>query len=159
MTSRSTADIFISIHANASKNRGTQGMEVYYLRDLGWSEKNEPQRTKNHKIAFKRFTMKKNDSSLEKILNDMMYTYKKSESKRLARFVMDTTARKADIRNLGAKSAGFFVLRNTLIPAILVEVGYVTNFREEDLLKNSWYRQKIADGLAKSILEYGNNNF
>ena len=89
----------------------------------------------------------------------MMYTYKKFESKRLARFVMDTTARKADVRNLGAKSAGFFVLRNTLIPSILVEVGYLTNSREEDLLKTSWYRQKIADGLAKSILEYGNNSF
>ena len=52
------------------------------------------------------------------------------------------------------KQARFYVLRNTVIPAILVEVGFLTNAREEKLLKQPQYRQKIAGSLAESLWRY-----
>ena len=58
------------------------------------------------------------------------------------------------IKNLGSKKAGFFVLRNTMIPSILVEVGFLTNPKEGKQLMTASYRQKVADSLAESILEY-----
>jgi N-acetylmuramoyl-L-alanine amidase len=57
-------------------------------------------------------------------------------------------------QDLGGKQSRFFVLRNTLVPAVLVEMGFLSNPREERLLKSSEYRQKIAEGLAKGILGY-----
>ncbi|MCA9407023.1 MAG: N-acetylmuramoyl-L-alanine amidase, partial [Candidatus Omnitrophica bacterium] len=57
-------------------------------------------------------------------------------------------------RNLGRKKSRFYVLRNTLIPSILVEVGFLTNPKEENLLSTPAYRQRIAIGLANSIVEH-----
>jgi len=91
---------------------------------------------------------------LKNILFDMIYIYKRAESERLARYLMQKIPGAVRTHNRGIKSSGFFVLRNTLIPAVLIEVGFLSNPQEEKLLKTQWYRQKIADGLAESLLEY-----
>jgi len=59
---------------------------------------------------------------------------------------------------LGPKEARFYVLRNTLIPSVLVEVGFLTNPREEKLLRTTGYRQKVAVGIAKSVMGYIDEN-
>ena len=60
-------------------------------------------------------------------------------------------------QNRGTKECGFFVLRNNLMPAILVEVGFLSNAAEARKLKSSQYRQRIAAQLAESILAYAAN--
>ena len=150
-------DLFVSIHANASpKSRNVQGMEIYALRELDFKEKKEDQRLKNQRAFFRGLAMI-SSPNVENILQDMLYTYKRSESVAVAAYVLDRTTKKVDIHNNGMHTAGYFVLRNTLIPAILVEVGYLTNPKEEGLLKTSDYRQKIAEGLAESILSCAEN--
>ncbi|MEI8013021.1 MAG: N-acetylmuramoyl-L-alanine amidase, partial [Candidatus Omnitrophota bacterium] len=54
----------------------------------------------------------------------------------------------------GSKTARYFVLRNTLVPAILVEVGFISNPREANLLKDPGYRQKIADAVTQNMMRY-----
>ncbi len=54
----------------------------------------------------------------------------------------------------GARSCRFFVVRNTLVPAVLVEVGFLTNRQEERKLNTTFYRQKLADAIARSIVTY-----
>jgi N-acetylmuramoyl-L-alanine amidase len=54
----------------------------------------------------------------------------------------------------GSKTARYYVLRNTLVPAVLVEVGFITNPQEATQLKEGAYRQKIADGITKSLMRY-----
>ncbi len=154
IASRSKADLFISIHANSSPASGVSGLEVFSLRDLGTIEKNEAQRKINHEIMFKHLSMSKNPSKVDEIVSDMLYTSKQSVSEALAPRLVAATSRLAKTQNRGEKRARFFVLRNTLIPALLVEVGFLSNAKEEKLLKTSSYRQKIAEGLAKSILDY-----
>ncbi len=154
IASRSRANLFVSIHANASPHKSAKGLEIFYLRDLGSREKNDPQIKENRKYLFERYTMQKNSPVLENILLDMLYTYKRAESERLARYLTQKTSGQMKARNRGSKSSGFFVLRNTLVPAVLIEVGFLSNPQEEKLLKTQWYRQKIADSLAESILKY-----
>ena len=155
IASRSRADLFVSIHANSSPARGVHGVEAYCLKDLGTLEKNEAQRQANHKLMFKNLAMKKGSLSLEDIIEDMLYTHKQSVSPVLAENLVDGVAQTAKAQDRGEKQSRFFVLRNTLIPAVLVEIGFVTNPKEGRLLKTDDYRQRIAEGLAKGILGYG----
>jgi len=151
---RAKADLFVSVHANAHDKRSVNGVEVYSLKALDNLELNESERLDNHDILFKEMSMKRNDEDLKRIVSDMLYMYKQGESAALATETAQTTAGYLDARNLGAKTSHFFVLRNTLVPAILVEVGYLTNPKEESLLRTKSYREKIAQAIAKSIIEY-----
>ncbi len=154
MATRAKADIFVSIHANSSPTRNVDGIEVYALRDLSSIEKRDPQRLKNQRVLAKSLMMQSNDASLESIIADMLYNYKIAESQLLAAYVNKGTSLGASVPSRGVKRAGFHVLRNTLIPAVLVEVGFLTNAQEEMLLRKAEYRQKIADGVAASLASF-----
>jgi len=154
ISSKQNTDFFISIHANSNPVRAVHGLEVYTLKDLTWSEKNEEQRLKNHRLKYRTLSMKANDVVLGDIISDMMYSHKQAQSQELALLLSEKTARIIRTKNLGVKVSRFFVLRNTLIPAVLVEVGFLSNPQEEKKLKSKVYRQKIAFGLAESITAY-----
>jgi len=151
ITTRAKADIFISIHANANPSRSVDGIEVYALRDLQATEQRDPERLKNQKTMLRNLAMKNGDASLEAIVLDMLYNYKLSESQLLAAYVDKGATIAAKANNRGVKRAGYHVLRNTLIPAVLVEVGFLSNAQEESLLRRSDYRQRIADGIVSSL--------
>ena len=154
IANKSKADLFISIHANSSRAKSVHGIEVYYLRNLDNVTRRDVQLGTNYKEMFSHFTMRQNEPTLERILLDMMYAHKQSESKKLARYLTKNTADTVNSMDRGSKSSAFFVLKNTLIPAVLAEVGFLSNKSEENLLATAGYRQEIADGLAKSIIAY-----
>jgi N-acetylmuramoyl-L-alanine amidase len=95
---------------------------------------------------------------LKDIVGDMMYTSKTAESSRIARAIADRASRQAEALNRGARSCRFFVVRNTLMPAVLVEVGFLTNRQEEKKLKSGAYRQRMAEAIARSIIDYANDS-
>lgn len=154
IASERKAQLFVSIHANSSRYRNVSGLEVYSLKELDSLEKNELQRLENQRLLFSRLQMQKKSPVLENIISDMLYGFKRSQSDELADVMGMRTSRRVKTKNRGVKYARFFVLRNTLIPAVLVEVGFLSNPREEKMLRNEAYRFKIAQGLAQSILEY-----
>lgn len=156
MASKFAADIFVSIHANANPSRSIVGVEVYSLRDMTTREAKEEQRLRNHRILWNNLAMDKNNADLQRTLADMLYSYKKCESGILSSYVTKGLSSHIRAVDRGARQSGYFVLRNTLVPAILIEVGYLTNAGEEKLLKTSNYREKIADGVADSITRYLN---
>ncbi len=149
-----SVDLFVSIHANSCPSRYPDGIEVYYLRDLTWEEQREPQRQINHAIFFDKLAMEKGHPQVEKIVQDLLYENKKEASRVFAETVAKDLSRVTSAENRGAKQADYFVLRNTLVPAILVEVGFLSNAHEEGLLRKNSYRQAIAEGLADSIYDY-----
>lgn len=154
IATRANADLFVSIHANSSPSRSVDGMEVYALRELEGAEKHDAQRLKNQRLLYGSLKMKSGDASLEAIIADMLYNYKVSDSQLLAAYVNKGTSLGARIQSRGVKLAGFHVLRNTLIPAVLVEVGFLTNSHEELLLRQPDHRQKIADGVVASLVSF-----
>jgi N-acetylmuramoyl-L-alanine amidase len=87
----------------------------------------------------------------------MIHTNNRAESIRLASFIDRDIERNLNIKILGVKGANFHVLRGTRMPAVLIEVGFLSNYDEECKLKNSYYRQQIADAIAEGIEGYARN--
>lgn len=154
MSSKARIDLFVSLHANASPESSAHGLEVFTARPLDLDGRREAQRRSNYRRLFKDLAMQRNHKILGSIVDDLMYTHKQAMATRLAMTVASETSESLATHNRGVKTAGFFVLRNTLIPAVLVEIGFLSNPREERLLSSKAFRQKVARGVAKSIIDF-----
>jgi len=159
IASRNKADLFVSIHANSSQSSSARGVEVYTIRDLDFKEKREEQRVKNLSIMCGSLAMNSSDSHVTRIVADMLYDYKRGESQCAASALAKGLSQQTDSRNRGTKEAGYFVLRNTLIPAVLVEVGFLSNSKEERQLASPVYREQIAQALADNIAGYASRRW
>lgn len=157
ITTKSDADLFVSIHANSNPAKKTQGIEVYYVRTNNHRDLEEDQRSQNEKMFAKRLSLKYS-SRLKGILADMMYSYKTAESAKLAQRIVSEGSAYVGTPNRGARTCRFFVVRNTLVPAVLIEIGYLTNRQEEAKLNVASYRQKLAETISQSILKYASDS-
>jgi N-acetylmuramoyl-L-alanine amidase len=153
IANRSNSDLFISIHVNASRSRRPYGFEVYYFSKASDNIAKTLEVAENASYLDE-ISINNPSRNLKLILADMIYTENIAVSKELAEYICESTCKIMGLRNRGIKSARFVVLKNTSIPAILVEVGFISNAKEERYLKNSFYRQQIAEGLASSIANY-----
>ncbi len=154
IAARAKGDLFLSVHANANRSRSINGTEVYYARDSAQALKSNEIFEKNCKLYFSQLSMAKNSPPVEQILTAILSQNKQFESQKLAQHLSKNTLDDGETKSRGSRMAGFYVLKNTSMPAVLVEVGYLTNKSEETLLKTSSYRQKIAEMLAKGIADY-----
>lgn len=93
------------------------------------------------------YTWKQDVSGLETYFNT-------AQSQRLAQCVHASMLQRVRTINRGVKSARYYVIRNTTIPAILVECGFVSNASERSRMKSAWYRDSLARGIADGILRY-----
>lgn len=146
------ADLFVSIHANASPNRNAAGIETYYL-NLAKTEKAA------QLAAIENGTTLEKVSLLQAVLFDLMANYKLNDSAHLAEEVQKAVYRKvsnqyAGSRNLGVKQGPFYVLVGATMPSILVEVAFLSNEREEGRLKDSHYQDDTAAGIMEGIKGY-----
>lgn len=154
------ADLFVSIHANASPNRSARGVETYLL---NWTNDEEAMRVaaRENYISMRqmRRTMAAYKSDVERILNDLSRDYKRDESLKLAHLVQNSIISEINKErrktiNLGVKQALFYVLVGASMPSILAEVSFISNPEEERLLSKDSYRAAIANSIAKGIKSY-----
>lgn len=148
----SGADLFISIHANAHKDRSINGLETYFL---NLATDKEAMRV----AARENATTTKNMSDLEVILSDLMLNSKITESSRMALAIQTQMVRHLrkkykNVRNMGVKQAPFYVLIGANMPSILVEIAFITNKVEEKRVKEQKYIEALADGIIQGIREY-----
>ena len=146
------ADLFLSIHVNASPNPLAQGVETYFL-NLASDE--EAVRV----AAMENATSTKRIGDLQKILKDLMLNTKIDESSRLAHHVQlhlhDTLNGKfGPIKNLGVKQAPFYVLIGARMPAILVETSFISNPQDRERLMQEDYQDQIVEGIFKGMERY-----
>lgn len=146
------ADLFISIHANASPNRSTAGIESYYL-NLAKTEKAA------QLAALENGTSLEKVSLLQAVLFDLMANYKLNDSAHLAEEVQKALCKKVSnrfqgVRNLGVKQGPFFVLVGATMPSILVETAFLSNEMEEVRLSDPQYQEATAEGILKGIGSY-----
>jgi N-acetylmuramoyl-L-alanine amidase len=80
--------------------------------------------------------------------------YSTEEGRRLAQLVQNSLIRRTRTVDRSAKYARFYVIRNTTLPAILVEGGFVSNATERDRMKSGWFRESIAQGIVDGIQSY-----
>jgi N-acetylmuramoyl-L-alanine amidase len=152
MANRAGADLFVSIHANASANPRTRGVETYVL---NFATSPDVEVIAARENAGGSRTMR----NLPEIVKTIATNNKLDESRELARFVqtaLHNQLRKGDatLRNLGVKQAPFMVLVGATMPAILTEVAFVTNQDDASRMKNDKYRQDVAEALLAGITRY-----
>ena len=146
------ADLFVSIHTNAHKNRRIYGISTYIL-NVATDE--EAARL----AAFENAVSAKRISDLEKILNDLMLNSKINESSRLADAVQQGLIQGlpraySNIKDLGVKQAPFYVLIGAQMPSIMVEISFITNGWEEKRLASAAYQEAVAEGILTGIKSY-----
>jgi N-acetylmuramoyl-L-alanine amidase len=143
------ADLFVSIHFNAHRNRKFRGVETFYL-DL------TNDRYSIKLAARENATSEKSISDLEFILQDLALKSHVDDSILLSRYIqkaMVGTLRKKykRVRDLGVKSALFYVLIGARMPSILIEGSFITNPIEEKRIRQKSYRQRLAEGIVAGI--------
>jgi len=157
IAARSGADLFVSIHVNSNIDRSVNGLLVYYLETIGRRDFSEEQRKENEHTFLKSLSAQ-DSSTLQGIVTDMMNTLKTAQSQKLAKSIIREARQEpgVKVRGDGIRLCRFFVVRNTLIPAVLVETGFLSNREERSKLVSGIYRQKIAEVVARGIMDYAN---
>jgi N-acetylmuramoyl-L-alanine amidase len=152
---RERADLFVSIHANAHREAASQGVETYFLSSEATdSAARQVAAAENGVVQLEKNTGRGRGDIVKTILWDLAQSEFQQESSRLAEIVLDSMTEALRIPNRGVKQAGFYVLGGAAMPAILIEIGFVTNPREERRLKESKYRDDIARAIFSGLSDY-----
>lgn len=147
------ADLFISLHINAHPLTEVRGIETYFL---NLTTNAEAMRV----AALENATSTHQMSDLQDILSDIMQNSKIEESSRLAQLVHSSLMEEiskngySDIKNLGIKQAPFYVLIGAQMPAILIELGFITNKADADNLTNTTFIRLLAKEITDGIVSY-----
>lgn len=146
------ADLFISLHINAHRDRRISGLETYFL-NMATDERAVMV------AARENATSEKNISDLQTILNDLMLNTKIHESSRLAHEIQSGMLSSVKVgyrrvRDLGVKQAPFYVLIGAEMPAVLIEAGFLTNRTEYRRLLTNKYRGVVSDGICDGVKSY-----
>ncbi len=144
------ADLFISLHLNAAHTKAARGSEVFFL-SLGKGEDDEVVAAEN---AGAGAGQGRSDTVLASILDDLAQKAFLQDSERLAVAIQGQLNRLAGIKERGVKQAPFIVLRGAAMPAILVEVAFISNPREEEKLKDRAFRAKVAEAITVGVRRY-----
>lgn len=143
------ADLFVSIHANASRARGAKGSEVYFLSYQASDDESRWMAQLEGAAAPVSEAAPGTDLAL--ILWDMAQAEHLEESSALASRIQEELAVVTGSEGRGVKQAPFRVLVGAAMPAVLVEVAFISNPEEEKLLASDAYQAKIATSLARGI--------
>jgi N-acetylmuramoyl-L-alanine amidase len=147
VANRMRADLFVSVHINANRSRSVSGAEVYYPREsVVGSSAHWPPSVASSDVGVPSMTVKQ-------VLWDLVLGRTRSRSRRLAASVCRTMREGMHVA-CKTKSARFVVLREAWMPAVLVEVGYVSNQMEASRLGTAEYRAAAAASIANGIRAY-----
>jgi N-acetylmuramoyl-L-alanine amidase len=152
IANRQQADLFLSIHANASRNAKARGVETYFLNFASNPEAEAVAARENSASA-------KTMHNLPDIVRAIALNTKLDESRDFAHMVQDALVKRLSgqnrqLRNLGVKQAPFVVLIGAAMPSVLAEISFLTHPQEGQLLRSNGYRQRVAEALYDAVLRY-----
>jgi N-acetylmuramoyl-L-alanine amidase len=154
IANRERADLFVSIHANSSRDPDARGVETYYLNFTSSPEALEV-------AARENAVSEKSIYELQDLVKKIALKEKIEESREFAGDVQQSlhsglAAKSPAIRDRGVKKAPFIVLIGANMPSILAEISFVSNPTDEHRLETSEYRQRIAESLYRGVAKYVN---
>ena len=152
IANRGGADLFLSIHANASTNTQARGIETYFL---NFASNSAAEALAARENAGSSRTMRE----LPEMVKAIALNNKIDESRDFATLVQSSLYEKLhranrQARNLGVKQAPFVVLIGATMPSVLVEISFLTNRQEATLLRTPKYREQIAEALLAGVMKY-----
>jgi N-acetylmuramoyl-L-alanine amidase len=152
IANRENADLFLSIHVNASRNTAARGVETYFLSFASSPEAEAVAARENSASAS-------GMHDLPDIVKAITLNNKLDESRDFAGMVQEALVSRLrrsnkNLRNLGVKKAPFVVLIGASMPSVLAEISFLTNKQELQSLKTNTYKQRIAEALHASVMRY-----
>jgi N-acetylmuramoyl-L-alanine amidase len=152
IANREGADLFLSIHANASRNLKARGVETYFL---NFAANPEAEAVAARENSASGQTMHR----LPDIVRAITLNNKIDESRDFAEtvqrsMVRSLSSRNRELQDRGVKQAPFVVLIGAGMPSVLAEISFVSNKQEGQLLKTGAYRDQIAQALQEAVLKY-----
>ena len=148
------ADLFLSIHANASPSRKPRGIETYFA-SLDATDDAARATAERENSAFGAAAPSfETADPLAAILGDLIETQHLQESSEFAKLAQAELSNVGRARSRGVKQAPFVVLMGVQMPASLVEIGFLTNPDDEKGLRRSQKREAIADALAEAVMSF-----
>ena len=154
IANKQEADLFISVHANSSRDASARGVETYYLNFTSNADALEV-------AARENAVSQKSVFELQDLVKKIALKEKIEESREFATDVQKAMSTGLSTKNLamrdrGVKKAPFVVLIGANMPSILAEISFVSNPGDEKKLETPEYRQKIAESLYKGVARYAN---
>jgi N-acetylmuramoyl-L-alanine amidase len=158
LANNNKADLFISIHTNASpeSKRGKGGGFEVYFHSLALDEESRQVAARENlaRLYEEGGSLQDPSGDLYFILWDLAQNEFMKESSELAEIIQSELDRKLSIINRGVKQAPFYVLAGSTMPAVLVEVAFISNWREERMLRKAQFKEDITEALCNSVTIY-----
>ncbi len=159
IANKAGANLFISIHSNASKNTKAHGCQTFTLGAGSDAEAKAAAMYENEVIlseenfeeTYKGFDPRSSESY---IIFELMRSHDMELSVKLAEMVQNGMVKNTALNDRGVSSAGFLVLHRTVMPSILVELGFITNSKDESLIASKEGQEKLASGIFNGFAEY-----
>ena len=152
VANESKADLFISIHANSSRDHAARGIETYYLNLKGSPDAMEV-------AARENATAQESIHDLEDMVKRIAQSEKIDESREFASDIQESLAKRIPrnsraVKDRGVRKAPFVVLIGADMPSVLTEISFLSNPADEQLLKKPEQRQRVAEGLYQGVASY-----
>lgn len=154
------AGLFVSIHVNAANPRwrhaeGARGFETYFLAEARTEDARRVEQMENESVRFETDArVPPSGDPMRFILNDLAQNEHLRESSQFAAIMEDALKRVHPAEARGVKQAGFAVLATSYMPAVLVELGYGSNYEEARFLTSVSGQRRLARGIADAIAQY-----
>ena len=159
IANRNKADLFISVHCNSVGSASINGAETYVLGLHRMQDNLEVAKRENASIYYEENYQKKYgdynpDSPEAHIISSFWQSAYLEQSILMAQYVQQYAVLDAERQDMGVRQAGFLVLRETAMPSVLVEAGYLTNKTEEAFLASEEGREKMATAIFRAVKAY-----
>lgn len=159
IANRANADLFISIHSNAAKSSSANGCETFTLGAGSSVEAKAAAMYENEVILsednfeeiYKGFDPRSSESY---IIFELIRNHDMELSAEVAQMVQNGMVKESKLNNRGVSSAGFLVLHRTVMPSILVELGFITNSKDESFIASKDGQKKLAKGIFEGFSKY-----
>jgi N-acetylmuramoyl-L-alanine amidase len=155
IANRARADLFVSIHANSAPASAARGVETYFCSLEASDDEARQVAARENLASGERPEDAPETDPLVAILGDLVNTEHLVESQEFARLALGELLSEGGGVSRGVKQAPFVVLMGVQMPAALVEIGFITNAREERALAAEAERDRIAAGIARAVREFG----
>lgn len=152
---RNGGKLFISIHANSNPRRSVRGFTTYCLGPARSDEDRAIAKEENSVIKYEDSWAGYGDLTNENfILLSIAQNSFNQESQNLAAMIQTAARRHLHTHDRGVRQAGYLVLVGTTMPKVLVETGFISNRKEERLLRSRKYRQKVAEAIYEGVKNF-----
>jgi N-acetylmuramoyl-L-alanine amidase len=155
LANRERADLFLSIHVNAAPDGAATGTETYFLSNEATDGAARRAAEYENRLIAGEAGAKGGSSDVQRsILWDLAQSDFQQESSRVAEAIQNNLDRALRRPSRGVKQAPFYVLGGAAMPAVLVEIGFISNPQEEQRLRDDGYRDRIARALVAGVASY-----